>query len=58
MNSIVIAALVFGCTFTGALAGTWLSTRLPTHHTDTASKDVVKLVMGLVATMSALVLGF
>jgi uncharacterized membrane protein (DUF485 family) len=57
MNTIAIAALVFGCTFIGALAGTWLSTRLPAHHTDTVTKDVVKLVMGLVATMSALVLG-
>ena len=57
MSSIVIAALVFGCTLVGALAGTWLSTRLPADHTDTATKDTVKLVMGLVATMSALVPG-
>ena len=29
---------------------------LPDHHLDADSKDVVKLVMGLIATMSALVL--
>jgi hypothetical protein len=34
-----------------------LNVRLPGHHLDGDSKDVVKLVMGLVATMAALVLG-
>jgi len=33
------------------------SRRLPQHHLSDDSKDVVKLGMGLVATMSALVLG-
>ena len=30
---------------------------LPEHHLSAESKDVVKLAMGLIATMSALVLG-
>ena len=30
---------------------------LPEHHPSAESKDVVKLAMGLIATMSALVLG-
>jgi hypothetical protein len=30
---------------------------LPDHHLDDDSKDVIKLVMGLIATMAALVLG-
>jgi hypothetical protein len=30
--------------------------KLPDHHLDADSRDVVKLVMGLIATMSALVL--
>jgi hypothetical protein len=33
-----------------------LHVKLPDHHLDADSRDVVKLVMGLIATMSALVL--
>ncbi len=35
----------------------WLRTALPTHHLDSETKDVVKVGIGLVATMTALVLG-
>jgi hypothetical protein len=41
----------------GALVGMFLRTILPEHHLNAASKDIVKLVMGLVATLAALVLG-
>ena len=54
MNSTLIAVIVFVFVFGGALAG--VAIRVPTHHQDTDTKDVVKLVMGLVATISALVL--
>jgi hypothetical protein len=57
MSSIVVAAIVFGCTFGGALAGILLRVKLPEHHRDDNSSDVLKLVMGLIATMAALVLG-
>ena len=57
MSSTAVAALVFGCTFLGALAGLFLHARLPDSHLDADSKDVIKLVMGLIATVSALVLG-
>jgi hypothetical protein len=57
MSSPAVAAVVFGCTFFGALAGLFLHARLPQHHLDSDSKDVIKLVMGLIATMAALVLG-
>ena len=57
MNSTVVAAAVFGCTLLGALTGLALHRRLPADHLDTDSKDVVKLVMGLIATVAALVLG-
>jgi len=33
-----------------------LHTRLPAHHVDEGSKDVIKLIMSLIATMAALVL--
>jgi hypothetical protein len=49
--------IVLVCTFGCALVGMYLRTVLPKHHLDDASKDVVKLVTGLIATLSALVLG-
>jgi hypothetical protein len=39
------------------MIGVVLNPRLPDHHRDTDSRDVVKLVMGLIATVAALVLG-
>ena len=57
MSSIMIAGIVFGCTFGGALVGIFLRVRLPEHHRNADSKDVLKLVMGLIATVAALVLG-
>jgi len=57
MSSTAVAALVFGCTFLGALIGLLLHARLPVHHLDDNSKDVIKLVLGLIATVAALVLG-
>jgi hypothetical protein len=57
MGSLTIAAVVLGCSYGAALLGMLLHGRLPAHHLDAESRDVVKLVMGLVATMAALVLG-
>jgi len=57
MNAPSIALLVFGCAFAAALLGLLLRARLPPHHLDGESRDGVKLVMGLVATTAALVLG-
>jgi hypothetical protein len=37
--------------------GVWLRSVLPEHHLKAASKDIVRLGMGLVGTMAALVLG-
>ena len=52
-----VSAIVFGCIVGGVLVGILLREMLPKSHLDADSKDVVKLGMGLVATMSALVLG-
>lgn len=57
MQSTAIAAVVFACLFGGALLGMVLRALLPAEHLNPDSKDVVKLAMGLVATMAALVLG-
>ena len=56
MNPIIVAIIVFTCTFGGALLGMRLRTILPGHHFDDQSKDTVKVGIGLIATMTALVL--
>ena len=57
MNSALVASLVFVCIFGSALLGMYLHGKLPEHHRSSDTKDVVKVANGLVATMSALVLG-
>jgi hypothetical protein len=57
MGSLAIAAVMLACSYGAALLGMFLHGRLPERHLDAESRDVVKLVMGLVATMAALVLG-
>jgi hypothetical protein len=56
MSSTVISLIVFAFVFGGALLGMYLRAVLPQRHLEDSSKDVVKLGMGLVATMCALVL--
>jgi len=48
---------VFACVFGGAVCGFFLSRALPPQHLSAESKDVIRISMGLVVTMAALVLG-
>ncbi len=57
MNDVVIALIVFACLSASALLGSYVRERLPSHHLSDDSVTVVKLATGLIATMSALVLG-
>jgi hypothetical protein len=57
MNSTIIAAIVFGCLFGAGLLGVRVRAMLPENHLNPDTKDAVKVGMGLVATMAALVLG-
>jgi hypothetical protein len=57
MNSIVVSSVVFGCVFAASLVGMALHRALPEDHLGSDAKDVVKMAMGLIATMAALVLG-
>jgi hypothetical protein len=57
MSSIAISAIVFACVFGGAVLGMFLRSAIPHHHLSDDSKDVLKLQMALVSTMTALVLG-
>lgn len=57
MNDLVVALIVFACLFGTALLGSHVRERLPSQHLSDDSVAVVKLATGLIATMSALVLG-
>jgi hypothetical protein len=57
MNSLTIGFISAGCIFGGVLLGMLLQKVLPEHHLDTPSKDTVKVGAGMLATLTALVLG-
>ena len=57
MNTTLTALIVFGCLIAAVLVGRAIRTLLPDEHVTSDSRDAIKLAMGLVATMSALVLG-
>ncbi len=57
MSPLVISLIAFGCIFGGMLLGMFLRQVLPEHHLSEESKDVVKLGIGTMATLAALVIG-
>ena len=57
MSPTVTALIVFGGLIIAILIGRTTRTLLPDEHVTSDSRDAIKLAMGLVATMSALVLG-
>src|SRR5437868_9732451 len=57
MDSTVVGALVFAVLFGAGLLGVRVRAALPEDHLSAETKDAVRIGMGLVATMAALVLG-
>src|SRR6266576_2683259 len=57
MSPTHIALLSLVSVLSGAALGIFVRAVLPQDHLSTDTKDTVKLAMGLVATMAALVLG-
>ena len=57
MSATVIGLIAFVCVFGGTIVGLLLRRTLPGHHLSGDSKDAVKMGVGLIATLSALVLG-
>jgi len=57
MSSLAVSLIAFAFIFGGALLGMSLRGAMPPSHLSDDSKDSVRLGMGLVATMCALVLG-
>ncbi len=57
MTPFWISVIVFVCVFGGSQLGSLLGRKLPEHHLAPDSKKVVNVAVGLIATLSALVLG-
>lgn len=57
MSTTLIAAIIAGSLLGSVFLGMRIRSWLPEHHLSADTKDTVKLAMGLVATMTALVLG-
>lgn len=57
MTPFLSSLIVFACVFIGGMLGLYVGPMLPAEHVSSESRDVVRLVMGLVATTVALVLG-
>jgi len=57
MNTAFTSLIVLACLIVAVLIGRILRRVLPEAHLSAESRDAVKLAMGLVATMSALILG-
>ena len=57
MYIILATSATLACSFGCAWLGMIIRSRLPAHHLERESQDVVRLGIGLVATMTALLLG-
>jgi hypothetical protein len=57
MNPIVITIVVIFCTVCGTHLGMRIRKLLPDHHLTEDTKEIVKLGAGMIATLTALVLG-
>ena len=57
MSPFVVGMIVFGCTTAGALIGAQLRRTWSRDHIHEDSRDTVEMAVGLIATITALVLG-
>ena len=57
MMDLIVGLISVACISIGLLVGLLLQNILPAHHLNEASKDTVKIGAGMLATLTALVLG-
>jgi hypothetical protein len=57
MSALFVTTIIAVTLFVAVLLGIWLRSLLPQDHLSAESKDAVKVAMGMVATMTALLLG-
>src|SRR6266702_1310041 len=57
MDSTYVAVVTFACACVGGALGVLIRRRLHAQHLNAASQELLKLTLGVVATLAALVLG-
>lgn len=57
MDSVILASITFVSILGGMLVGAFFRRRVPSHHLAEDSKDAVKMGAGVIATLTALILG-
>jgi len=57
MSSTVISLVVLACILGAAALGFFFNAALPGHHVNTESRDTLKVAIGVVGTLTAMVLG-
>jgi hypothetical protein len=57
MSAILVGLIVFALLFGGALFGMFLGWILPNQHLTSEARDVIRIVMAMLATLTAVVLG-
>ena len=57
MHALTVSIAAFVVIIIGTWVGVYLRTVLPKHHLDQDTRDAVRIGIGLIATMAALVLG-
>jgi Na+/pantothenate symporter len=57
VSTLVISLIAFGCIFGGMLLGIVLRRVLPDHRVSDESKEIMKMVAAMLATLAALVIG-
>ena len=57
MGDILVGAGVLAFVFGGALSGMLLGKVIPNQHLGTETRDIIRIVMAMLATLSAVVLG-
>jgi hypothetical protein len=57
LGELAVSAIVYACVLGGALFGIYLHRVLPGDHVDERTRQTINVAVGLIATLSALVLG-
>jgi hypothetical protein len=57
LSDTLVGVIVFALVFSGALFGMFLGWVLPNQHLSPEARDVIRIVMAMLATLSAVVLG-
>lgn len=57
MSPLTITCIAFACIAGGALVGMLAARRLPEHHLTGESKDIIKVSLALISTLTGMVLG-